>query len=333
VRKEIIPENSDKTYTKCLICSSETLDASHSLFDDRYGYSGRFDLLHCRECGHAFLKHNFTPEQLTELYSNYYPRSNFDLDAYQPHREEKGFWAWLDGSENSAYRWVPKNVRVLDVGCGFGESLGYHVARGCEVYGVEADENIRRVADKFGYHVHTGLFDPDIYEEGFFDYVTMDQMLEHVADPLETLAGVARILKSGGVAVVSFPNASGWGAKLFGRKWINWHTPYHLQFYSKKSLKILAEKSGLEIVDNRTITPSAWLYFQWLHLLTYPKQGEPSRFWAESACGKRADFTIARKVVIRLLGLIHRIKINHLITRIFDSLGLGDSRIVFLRKA
>jgi len=33
------------------------------------------------------------------------------------------------------------------------------------------------------------------------------------------------------------------------------------------------------------------------------------------------------------LGLLHRVKINHLITRAFDSIGLGDNRIVFMRKA
>lgn len=315
----------------CSVCNATSVSA-FQLWDDRYGYPGKFSLMRCRECGHAFLKQDFMSKQLMDLYSNYYPRSNFDLDAYQPYREEKGFLVWLDGSKSSAFRWVPENVRVLDIGCGFGESLGYHAARGCEVYGVEADENIRRVADKFGYKVHVGLFDPDIYEENFFDYITLDQVLEHVTEPLETLRGVANILKSGGIAVVSFPNASGWGAKVFGRKWINWHTPYHLQFYSEKSIQILVDKSDLEIADSRTITPSAWLSFQWLHLLTYPKQGEPSKFWVGSACGKRMTFTIMQKVVMRLLGLLHRLKINHLITRVFDSVGLGDNRIVFLRK-
>jgi len=317
---------------KCLICKSGTLGVSCSLFDDRYGYPGKFALMRCRECGHAFLLHEFTPEQLTDLYSNYYPRSGFDLESYQPHQEEAGFFAWLDGKRSSAFRWVPKNVRVLDVGCGFGESLGYHAARGCDVYGVEADENIRRVADKFGYRVHVGLFDPDLYEPDFFDCVTMDQVMEHVTDPVETLQGVSRILKPGGKAILTTPNANGWGARLFGRKWINWHTPYHLQFYSKQSMRRLAEKAGLEIESVRTITASAWLHFQWLHLLTYPKPDQPSDFWAGSACGKHPDFGLAVKIIMRFLGLMNRAKANHLITRLFDALGMGDSYVFVLSK-
>jgi len=99
----------------CPVCNSLSIDSDGDRYDDRYGYPGKFSLVRCGECGHTFLKHDFTSGQLKNLYSNYYPRSNFGLDAYQPHREEKGFWAWLDGSKSSAFRWVPKHVRILDV--------------------------------------------------------------------------------------------------------------------------------------------------------------------------------------------------------------------------
>jgi SAM-dependent methyltransferase len=78
------------------------------------------------------------------------------LEDYKPHEDLSGFKAWLNGAYSSPFRWVPKNVRVLDIGCGFGESLGYYKAQGCETYGVEVDENIRRVAENFGYNVHDG---------------------------------------------------------------------------------------------------------------------------------------------------------------------------------
>ena len=97
-------------------------------------------------------------------------------------------------------------------------------------------------------------------------------------------------------------------------------------------MRMLAEKAGLEIDSVRTITASAWLHFQWLHLLTYPKPGEPSDFWAGSACGKQVDFTMAQKVIIRLLGLMNRAKVNHLLTRFFDALGMGDSYVFVLSK-
>jgi 2-polyprenyl-3-methyl-5-hydroxy-6-metoxy-1,4-benzoquinol methylase len=269
-----------------------------------------------------------TPNELGALYTNYYPRKTFDLSSFKPYEAANELRAWFDGLNSSAFRKVPKNVRVLDVGCGFGESLGYHEARGCDVYGVEADENIQRVAEKFGYKVHVGLFDDKIYETVFFDYVTMDQVIEHVTDPLSTLRGVARILKPGGMAILSTPNAGGWGAKIFGRRWINWHAPYHVQFFSRRSLRLAAKQAGLVLVEIKTVTNSEWLYYQWIHLATYPKPGEPSSFWLPNHDG----MTLLQKQILKVLGLIHRYKVNHILTRLFDSLGLGDNFVFVLKK-
>jgi len=297
------------------------------VYDDRYGYPGCFSLLKCPECSHTFLDGAFSTEALRNLYSNYYPRSTFDVKNYRPYQEVKGFGAWFDGAMSATFRWVPRNVRILDIGCGFGESLGYHQARGCDVYGVEADENIRRVADRFGYKVHVGLFDSNVYEGNFFDYVTMSQVIEHVTDPVETLNGIKRILKPEGVAILSTPNANGWGARVFGRRWINWHVPYHLQFFSVRSMRLAAERAGLVLERTMTITPSAWLHFQWIHLLCYPQERKPSAFWTPGILKSRNQ-----NWVIRLLIFIHRCKLDHVITRLFDALGMGDNRLYFLRK-
>ncbi|MCK9607887.1 MAG: class I SAM-dependent methyltransferase [Methylomonas sp.] len=310
----------------CSICNSES-EIITSLHDDRYGYSGTYPLRACLICGHAFLDAHFSQADLNTLYSTYYPRSAFSLESYQPHYEASGFSAWLNGVSASAFRWVPKNVRVLDIGCGFGETLGYHQARGCDVYGVEADQNIKRVAEKFGYKVHVGLFDPKRYESAFFDYVTMDQVLEHVQNPISVLQGVAQVLKPDGHLIVSVPNAKGWGAWLFGRYWINWHAPYHLQFFSESSMQIAAEKSGFRIERSFTITSSSWLHYQWVHLLTYPDEGVPSKFWAQ-----KGTYSFSQKVGVKFLSVAHRLKINHVLTRIFDALDLGDSRLYILRK-
>lgn len=318
--------NGDTIY--CPICGSLNSKFVSILYDDRYGYPGQFYLMRCLDCKHAFLDCALSPNQLTMLYTNYYPRKSFDIEHYTPYVEENGLSAWLNGLESSAFRWVPENVSVLDIGCGFGESLGYHAARGCYVYGVEADENISRVVEKFGYNVKIGLFDDKVYEASFFDYVTMDQVIEHVTDPLSTLQGVARILKSGGTAILTTPNASGWGAKFFGSRWINWHTPYHLQFFSKNSIKLVADHAGLEVVKIKTVTNSEWLYFQWLHLITFSKLGEVSGFWSPT----KVKLTFLQKAFIKILSLIHKTKANHVITRIFDSIGLGDNFVIVLKK-
>lgn len=312
----------------CPICENSGTKAIRSVYDDRYGFPGSFVQMKCGNCGHIFLVGAcFTSAELTDLYTRYYPRSQMDVESHAPAAESEGFGAWLRGDRARAFRWVERNSRVLDIGCGFGESLGFHKARGCDAYGVEADSNILRVAEKFGYNVRVGLFDASAYPADFFDYVTLDQVIEHMSDPLAALRGIATVLKPGGMVIIGTPNANGWGVRLFGRYWINWHAPYHLHCFSTRSMAIAARRAGLSVVRSRTVTSSEWLSYQWAHLVTFPKPGEPSPFWARTGAVSRS-----RRMVLKAASLLHRLRINHLATRLFDAARIGDSRLFFLEK-
>jgi 2-polyprenyl-3-methyl-5-hydroxy-6-metoxy-1,4-benzoquinol methylase len=311
---------------ECSICHCRVSSSFYlNLYDDRYGYPGMFSVFKCLSCGHKHLKADFTLEQLSQFYTHYYPRSSFDSKQYQPHQEASGFNAWLNGDYCSAYLWIPKNVRVLDIGCGFGESLGYHTARGCEAYGVEADANIERIAQAFNLNVHIGLFEPDVYESDSFDYVTLDQVIEHAIHPVQMLSDIAKVLKPGGKVILSTPNSRGWGARAFGRRWINWHTPYHLQHFSVQSMRLAAEQAGLILESAKTITHSNWLHYQWIHIVLFPDMGHPSVFWSPGLA-----LSFKEKLLLKILAAIHRTKINHLLTRLFDKLGLGDNYLFVL---
>ena len=281
---------------KCNICAKEA-NFKYKLYDDRYGYPNTFSLFQCLSCKHKFIEHEFSSNDLGDLYTNYYPRSEFSIEDYKPLSYKKSFKSWLDGVERSAYTYVPKDVKILDIGCGFGQSLGYHKERGCDVYGVEADSNIEKVVEEYGFNVKVGLFDAANYKDDFFDYVTMDQVLEHTTNPVETMQGISKILKENGKLVISVPNSNGWGAKVFGKKWINWHAPYHLQHFSKKSIDIMAGKANLDVVSLKTITSSEWLHYQWVSLISFPKLGEKSSFWSASKQKK----SFGMKVIYKLL--------------------------------
>lgn len=311
---------------KCPICANGMAVAGDR-FDDRYGYSGRYRLYRCSACGHTQTDATLTAEQISTLYTDYYPRSERSLDSWTVPAEEVGIRSWWRGSRASAFRWVPPAVRVLDIGCGFGETLGYHRARGCEAHGVEADRNILRVAERHGLNVQVGLFDPGCYAPASLDVVTLDQVIEHVSDPLGVLRGIHQVLKPGGTLILSTPNADGWGARVFGRRWIHWHAPYHQQFFSRRSMREAAAKSGLELQRTKTITNSAWLDFQWGHLVTFPPPGQPSVYWSS-----RLKRSIGQRVALRLFRWIDSAGVNSLITRIFDGLRLGDNVVYILRR-
>ncbi|MCI5196120.1 MAG: class I SAM-dependent methyltransferase [Candidatus Electrothrix sp. AW5] len=311
----------------CPICHFQNVYSVLNIYDDRYGYPGLFDLLLCNRCRHKFLSCHFSEEQLENLYTDYYLRSTFDLKVFRPYEERTGFRYWFDGGKSAAHCWVPKNVRVLDIGCGFGHSLAYHTNRGCDVYGVEADRNIKRVAEKFGFKIHVGLFDPDVYQNDFFDYITMHQVLEHFVNPVRALQGVKKILKPKGTAILTMPNANGWGVRFFGKHWVNWHAPYHLHFFSRKSMKMAAERAALTIDKAMTVTSSEWLYYQQIHISVFPEEGVSSVFWDPA----RKPSEQEQKRINRISKFHRKYKLNYCITRLFDSIGLGDNIVYFLK--
>jgi 2-polyprenyl-3-methyl-5-hydroxy-6-metoxy-1,4-benzoquinol methylase len=311
----------------CPACRGPAHCVFSDLYDDRYGYPDVFTLYECERCGHMHIPTNFRPEDLGRLYTDYYPRGNFDIQSFRPEQEAGGLVSWLKGEHAAAFRRVPHNVRVLDIGCGIGATLAYHKARGCEAVGIEADENVQAIAKHYGLDIRAGIFDGTQFDSNYFDFVTLDQVAEHVTDPHALMRGVARVLKPGGKTVITTPNPKGLGARLFGRKWLNWHVPYHIQFYTRRSLARIAEEAGLRLRSSETTTASEWQFYQWVHIRQFPKRGERSAFWSpgmvEPKPSKWIDDWIAKG---------HRHHLQRPISRVLDAFGLGDNQVFVLEK-
>jgi 2-polyprenyl-3-methyl-5-hydroxy-6-metoxy-1,4-benzoquinol methylase len=314
--------------TRCPICTTGTVRLVRAdLYDDRYGYPGTFALWRCASCAHQFLQALMTEELARELYSQYYPRAALDLEAWQPEREYPAWRRAVSRAGSAAFRWVPRGVRVLDVGCGFGQSLGYHRRRGCEAHGVDPDVNILRVAERFGLQARAGVFRPDDYPAGYFDTVTLDQVIEHVADPVEFLRGAARVLRPGGTILLATPNGRSLAARLLGARWVHWHAPYHLHLFSRRSLAAAARSAGLEVAWMRGITNPRWYGFQWLHLLSRPPAGTPSVFWSPGR-----TWPAGRALLRCAVSAAGRLGVNHVVAFGLDLCGAGDNLVLSLRK-
>jgi 2-polyprenyl-3-methyl-5-hydroxy-6-metoxy-1,4-benzoquinol methylase len=312
----------------CPICFSQNSNVVYELYDDRYGFKANFNLLKCEQCRHQYLDKAPDSQELGDLYTDYYPRHSFDPKTFKPYKDRNKFYNWLAGGRANACQSVPVGKRVLDIGCGFGETLSYLEAKGCEAYGIDADRNVEVIAQRYGLKIDVGVFDASLYEDGFFDYVIMNQVIEHVPDLNTTFEMISNVLNKDGKCIMSTPNANGWGAKFFGKKWLNWHVPYHQQFLSKHSLYLLAEKYGFLVEEIQTITRSEWIMYQILHLMNYPKPGDSSAFWAPYATKR----SFIKKWLQRSVVLSWYVGLPQLITRLFDSLGVGDNYLIILKK-
>ena len=164
----------------------------------------------------------------------------------------------------------------------------------------------------------------------------MDQVLEHVVDPLETLQSIATILKSptlgqlGGRLVLSVPNPNALGRYFFQRRWLGWHLPYHRHFYTRKSISILAEQSGFIVETIQSATKSQFLLAGWVFLFCAGKKGKKSadvfQTWG------RFDSQIQKRWDIALYFLLEKIRLLALPMRMADLMGIGDWNLIILRK-
>ena len=322
-------EQSDhKMKLSCQICSNTLNPFYECVYDDRYGYPKTYSIMKCESCGHAIVAPELTSNEISTLYTEYYPRNEMP-----PEMNTKAIIAsktkiFLEGKGTACHYSVPPKSRCLDIGCGFGESLFYLKHNQCEAYGVEADEKVLKMAEKYDLTIKAGLFDSTDYKIDFFDYVTMSQVLEHMVNPVETIKGVHNILKPNGHLIFSVPNSQSIMAKFLKRKWINWHIPYHQQHFTKDSIITLAQKCGFEVESIKIVTPTPWLIYQINHLMFYPKQGEPSVFWSYSY--KKIFYL---KTIFGVTGLVDRLNLLMPIARLLDLFKVGESYVVIFRKS
>jgi SAM-dependent methyltransferase len=105
---------------------------------------------------------------------------------------------------------------VLDVGCSSGYLARPLAERGNTIVGIELDPEAARAAEEFCERVLVGDVETMELplEPGTFDVVLGGDVIEHLRDPVATLARLRPLLRPGGRVVVSTPNVANWAIRL-----------------------------------------------------------------------------------------------------------------------
>lgn len=141
--------------------------------------------------------------------------------------------------------WAPAGGwgRILDIGCG--DALMFEqLERFGEVWGVEADATLVSNDNPYRPRIHIGPFDAS-YQPGFqFGLVTMLDVLEHVAAPVEALRRAAALLRPGGLILVTVP--------AFPLLWTaHDDVNEHIIRYTRGTFDRVAEYAGLRVLRSR----------------------------------------------------------------------------------
>ena len=120
---------------------------------------------------------------------------------------------------------------------------------GLKAEGIEVSPILIKALLKDNMKVYKGNLGDKIMRNKKYDFVTANQVLEHVENPQKFLGSINRIMKNRAYVVISVPYINGLVPKILRKKWYGLGHGQHLNFFSKKSISILFEKNGFEIKD------------------------------------------------------------------------------------
>ena len=206
----------------------------------------QFEVAHCAVCKLSVT----SPQPAADQIGSYYPSG-----YYGPLRDRR-FPGIVEKLQQALYGWRVRQVesvagpvkgRVLDVGCGRGLLLKEFRRRGWQVQGTELSEHSARYPREIlDLPVETGSLETIRFPANHFDVITLWHVLEHVSDPQALLTEANRILKPGGVLLVSVPNFGGCEAKLFRDKWFHLDVPRHVTHLTKGMLEQALRGNGFK---------------------------------------------------------------------------------------
>jgi SAM-dependent methyltransferase len=224
--------------------------------DEEILYCAPEQIVRCRRCGLLYNNPRLDRESLADIYSKEY----FIIDVNEYGTNYKAYADYMADEPvimRSMLRRMKKVEKysggpgvVLDVGCAAGFSLLAARRLGWEAEGIEFSDFCCNYATSRGFKVHHGMLADYPGKEASFDAITMWDYLEHSPDPLSDLQTCSRLLKSGGVILLSIPNVDSWSYPLFKEKWIGFKNIEHFYYFSRATLRKLASMAGMRMEDS-----------------------------------------------------------------------------------
>lgn len=220
-----------------------------------------YDVIACDACGFAHISPLPTPEELAAIYSREY-YSDVKPD-YLARAKEDAEWAQLtvDDKLSALEEKLPASRRrLLDIGSGPGFFLLRAQERGWAAEGIDPSEQACAHAKSLGVRVTEGFFTEQSAQSlGLFDAITLTNMLEHVADPINLIELAHGSLSPNGLLCVTVPNDYNMLQSTLRTAdgiepwWVA--PPHHLNYFNFDTLSNLLSRSGFRPLARQTSFP------------------------------------------------------------------------------
>ena len=237
--------NNNFVYNKnCHICKSDKIINKKKIKSKHIEINLIFNLKYCKNCGHKFLSSFPKENYLDSLYKS---DSKFVFGHEESEELEKekfinkGFFE-IDSLKN---HWIFKFIDInkkkeyLEIGPGLCKlyKAFYEKKWKCEGFDLQPFIKAPGIVNNLN----------EIKNETKDIAVALD-VIEHTIDPNQFLKNINNKLKKDGKIFLSFPNADSLKSKFLNEKWDMVVPLAHLNFFSKKSIRISLERNNFEII-------------------------------------------------------------------------------------
>ena len=225
---------------QCTICKSNRLYYAFSLKSHR--------VMRCEDCDLMFLNPQPSDQELTAIYSAEYFLGHDSEEGRRNASELKRATARQYLTEIARYNGAPSG-HLLEVGCGEGDFLCEAETAGYEVLGVEYSAAASATASKRLQRgrVQQGELTDAKLPDSHFGVCVLNDVIEHVRDPLAFLREVHRVLRPGGALFIATPCLDSWSARMLKERWMEWK-PEHLTYFDGDNIQTALLNAGFQDV-------------------------------------------------------------------------------------
>ena len=234
------PQHRPALRNRCAICRSNRLYYAFSLQSHR--------VMRCEDCALMFLNPQPSDKELADIYTAEYFLGHDSEEGRRDASELKCATARQYLAELARYHGAPSG-RLLEVGCGEGDFLCEAETAGYDVLGVEYSAAASATVGKRLQRgrVLQGELAGAKLPDSHFDVCVLNDVIEHVRDPLAFLREVRRVLRPGGALFIATPCLDSWSARWMKERWMEWK-PEHLTYFNTDNIQTALLHAGFQDV-------------------------------------------------------------------------------------